>query len=337
MKKEIKIALLVLAAIAIAFIGINFLKGKNIFLPQQNYYAVYPRVDGLTATNPIWVNGLKVGQVARIDFVPGTNDKLLVTLRVTNPSVHLTQNTVAKIISADILGSKGVDLLIKPGIEAEPGDTLVSDLEEGIMDVVSEQLAPLQAKAENLITSVDSVLIVVRTVLNESSLDQLGQSFYSIRGTFESLLASAKSVEELLAEEKSNIARAVENVAVTTDVLQKNAEGLDASIKNVEKITGDLAEAELKETLLKAQETVANLETILADIKNGKGSLGQLTQTDSLHNRAVAAVAELEYLLEDIRRNPGRYVSFNLIGRKQRGVSLTQPEEQKLMEMLNEE
>lgn len=332
-----KIALLVLGAIAIAFLGINFLKGKNIFLPQQNYYAVYPRVDGLTATNPITINGLKVGQVARIGFLPGSNDKLLVSLRITNPDVKLTKNSTAKIISADILGSKGVELLVKPGARAVPGDTLNAEIQEGIMDVVGEQLAPLQAKAENLIVSVDSVLIVLRSVLNESSLDQLGQSFYGIRGTFESLLNSAKNVEELLESEKGNISRAVGNLATTTDVLQKNAEGLDVALQNIEKITTDVAEADLKTTLLSAQKAVAGLDEVLEGINNGKGSLGLLTQTDSLHNRAVAAITDLEYLLEDLRQNPSRYVSFSLIGKKQKGVSLTKPEEKKLMEMLKDE
>ncbi|MGB0166593.1 MAG: MlaD family protein, partial [Luteibaculum sp.] len=193
MKKEVKIALLVLGAIAIAFFGINFLKGKNIFLPQQNYYAIYPRVDGLSVTNPIWINGFKVGQVSSIDFVPGNQDQLLVALRITNPKVKLTEQTVAKIVSADILGSKGIDLQVKPGNYILPGDTLISDMEDGIMDIVSEQIAPIKAKAENLITSLDSVLIILRTALNESSLNQLGQSFYGIRGTFESVLVSAKN------------------------------------------------------------------------------------------------------------------------------------------------
>lgn len=335
MKKEVKIALLVLGGIAIAVFGLNFLKGKNIFITQHNYFAVYNRVDGLTATNPIWINGFKVGQVSKVSFLPGSQSKLLVELRITDPNVRLTDQSVARIVSADLLGSKGIDLLVKPqGNPLNAGDTIKASIEEGLKDVVSEQLAPIKAKAENLIGSIDSVLIVLRTVLNESSLDQLGQSFYGIRGTFESLYTTAKNIEELIEKEKSHIASAVENIDAASQVFKDNTEELDATIKNVKTLSDNLADAEVGEMVKNAEASMKKVNNMLTRVEQGNGSLGKLMQSDTLHNSMVKAVNDLERLLEDMRSNPARYVNFSLIGRRDKGLILSEEEEQRLQQLL---
>src|SRR3546814_5084611 len=68
--KETKIGVLAAVAIAILIIGYNFLKGNNVFSDSQQFYAIYDRVDGLTESKPIYVNGFQVGRVARLELLP---------------------------------------------------------------------------------------------------------------------------------------------------------------------------------------------------------------------------------------------------------------------------
>lgn len=334
MKREIKIALVVLGGIGIFFFGLNFLKGKNIFGTQKIYWASYPQIDGLTVTNPVWINGFKVGQVSKISFHPDMSGNLLVGIRVTNPDVTLNDASVAKIVSADLLGSKGIDLIVNQGTPLNHNDTIIGDIEDGLADAVSQQLAPIKAKAEDLISSVDSVLIVLRTVLNESSLNELGQSFYGVRSTFESLLVTARNIEELVEKEKANIAITIENVKDATTVFKENGEELDATIKNLKKISDDMADANVKQLASDAQKSIVQVQNILSGIEQGNGSMGKLLKSDTLHNSMVQAVNDMEQLLEDMRSNPARYVNFSLIGRRDKGLILSREEEERLKQLL---
>ena len=52
MKKEIKIALTAVVALVLLFIGLNFLKGINVFQSTNTYYVKFKNVVGLSVSIP---------------------------------------------------------------------------------------------------------------------------------------------------------------------------------------------------------------------------------------------------------------------------------------------
>jgi len=46
MKKEVKVGLLGIIALAIFYLGFNFLKGLDIFRTENEYYVYYQNADG---------------------------------------------------------------------------------------------------------------------------------------------------------------------------------------------------------------------------------------------------------------------------------------------------
>ena len=66
--REIKIGVLVLLGGVLLVLGVNYLKGFNPLGNGREFHAVYDRIDGLAVSNPVVVNGFKVGQVSNIDF-----------------------------------------------------------------------------------------------------------------------------------------------------------------------------------------------------------------------------------------------------------------------------
>ncbi|MDE6011463.1 MAG: MCE family protein, partial [Prevotella sp.] len=60
---EVKIALVAIAGIAILFFGMQFLKGLTMFSSDNNYYARFDDVSGLSVSSPVYANGYKVGVV----------------------------------------------------------------------------------------------------------------------------------------------------------------------------------------------------------------------------------------------------------------------------------
>lgn len=79
--KEVKTGILALIAVFILIFGYYFLKGQNLLDSSRTFHAVYAEVEGLSTSSPVTINGLKVGQVTKIDFLDQTG-LLVVTFTV---------------------------------------------------------------------------------------------------------------------------------------------------------------------------------------------------------------------------------------------------------------
>jgi phospholipid/cholesterol/gamma-HCH transport system substrate-binding protein len=67
------------------------------------------------------------------------------------------------------------------------------------------------------------------------------------------------------------------------------------------------------------ERTSRSLESVLARVEKGEGTLGKLTADDALYtsvNKAVsnldAAATDLRELLQDLKKNPRRYLKFSV-------------------------
>src|SRR5690349_365831 len=109
--KEVKVGAIIIVGIALLFWGINYLIGKDFFTSEKLIYAVYDRVDGLTASNPVVVNGLKIGKVHRLYLLPDHSGKIVVSMHISS-GLNIPRNSTAQIYSADLLGTKSVQLIM---------------------------------------------------------------------------------------------------------------------------------------------------------------------------------------------------------------------------------
>ena len=134
--KEVKVALLgVVAAVALYF-GFTFLKGSNIFSDTRTFYAVYDSVDGLTVSNPVLLNGVKVGLVKDVKLIPNRGNRIVVALDI-NEEIDIGDSTVASLSSSSELGGKAIELKKRPNVKRyEGGDTLISYTETSLMSIL---------------------------------------------------------------------------------------------------------------------------------------------------------------------------------------------------------
>jgi phospholipid/cholesterol/gamma-HCH transport system substrate-binding protein len=139
------------------------------------------------------INGFKVGQINDISLIQDKTGKYKVLVKfLLTEDVQIPKHSTARAVSSDLLGSKAVELVYSKEAEfVESGDTLLAESEEGIKTAVSKQLAPLQKKAEGLISSMDSVMTVVSGILNNKTRDNLDKSFESIKKAIQSLEQTA--------------------------------------------------------------------------------------------------------------------------------------------------
>ena len=66
--KEIQIALVAIVGLVVLFIGLQFLKGLNLFSTDSRYFVKFDNISGLSVSSPVYANGYRVGVVEEILF-----------------------------------------------------------------------------------------------------------------------------------------------------------------------------------------------------------------------------------------------------------------------------
>ena len=91
---------------------------------------------------------------------------------------------------------------------------------------------------------------------------------------------------------------------------------LTGTLTNFNKISDDIAQANIKQTLDNASKAVADLQTTIARINQGQGSLGMMLTDNKVYTNLSDATNNLNKLLIDLKANPKRYVHFSVFGGK---------------------
>jgi phospholipid/cholesterol/gamma-HCH transport system substrate-binding protein len=316
--KELKVGILVTVAIGLFIYGFNFLKGKNLFSTERKFYAIYQNINGLVEANSVNINGFKVGQVRKIEFMPGNTGRILVTMAITNDNIRIPAGSVAR-IETDLLGSASIQLLMGQGnIYAQSGDTLKADIEEDLKKAVDRRIAPLQAKVEGLIGSIDSVVVVVQAILNEDARTNLTASFEGIRNAIGTLEKTSLRLDTLIASEKHKLSSIFTKIESISSNIAANNDKLTNVINNFSAISDTLRKAKFRETIDNANNAIGQTASIIEKINRGEGSMGMLINNDSLYKKLDKSAADLDKLLIDLRVNPERYMHFSIFGRKDR-------------------
>ncbi|MCW3102518.1 MAG: hypothetical protein JWO09_958 [Bacteroidetes bacterium] len=307
-----------MVAIGCFLYGFSFLKGKNLFSTQRKFYAVYKDIDGLVEANPLLINGFRVGMVGEIQLSKDTSKSVIVTL-ILNDEVDIPRNSIAKVISSDILGSKAIQLEIGDStILAQSGDTLRSASEENLKSSVNRVVAPLQKKASDLLSSIDSVMVVVQQVFNENARANLSKSFESIKLAITSLQNTAYRLDTLVYTEKAKISSILTKVNILAKTLADNSDKLGNVINNFSNISDSLAKSNITSAINNADVALSQASEILTKINKGEGTMGMLINNDSLYRKLDKSSEDLDRLLKDLRINPERYVHISVFGRKDR-------------------
>ncbi len=315
-KREAKIAIIFIAALILFFWGFNFLKGRHLFSSERTYYAVYKQVNGLVEANPVVINGYKVGIVNKIYFHPDGSGRLIVKFNVDN-DIRIPYNTVAKLYSSDILGSRAIELVLGDSkVDAATGDTLKTQIKASLGEEVSIQMMPIKQKFENVMLSIDSVLVVIRGVFDENTRKNLALSFESIKLTIKNLEHTTYNIDTLVTTQKYKLAAIISNVESITANIKKNNDKISNIIVNFSNISDTIAKAKISSTINNADKALGEFNMILGKVNRGEGSLGMLVNNDSLYRNLNSASDQLNQLVEDIKLNPQRYISISVFGKK---------------------
>lgn len=315
--KEFKVGVVVIVAIALLFIGVNYLKGINLFEKQNVFFATYDQIDGLNEANPVILKGYKVGLVKEIMLDPEGSGKLIVTILINKKNLNIPEDSKAKIYSSDFFGSKAIELELGTSIVmAEPGSELESGRQEDITTALRKELEPLRARTEDLIGDIDEIIKNMKAVFEADATQGLPMAFESLQRSLLTFEKTSLRLDSTIAENKQRISNIMSNVESITSNFDANGDKITQVMSNVEAITDSIAKINFVQTMAKADSAMTNFAGIMEKINSGEGSMGMLINNDSLHNALVTAAQELDILLNDIETNPDRYIHFSVFGKK---------------------
>lgn len=310
--KEFIIGLIITVTLALLYWGFNFLKGEDVFSDNRVVYAIYDDVGGLNKANPVSINGLRVGQVRDMYFLNNLSSQVVIELMLINP-LPIPKNSVARIVSSDLLGSKGVEINLGNSMElVVTGDTLLAEVEASIKDEVNRQFQPLKAKAEDLMLSIDTVITMMQGLFSKANRDNITSSVEHISNSFANLEDATGKLDTLLLNQQNRIERILVNIESITKNLDSNQDQFNHIIANFSALSDTLAKANVSETLMNTNKTLEEVASVMQKINEGEGTMGMLVNNDSLYIQLEKSAKDLNLLLEDIRLNPKKYVKVSV-------------------------
>lgn len=337
LSKEFIIGVVVIIAIAMLYLGVNYLKGVNLLSRQQTYYAKYTNSGGLIASNPVILNGFKIGIVKEVYMNENGDGTIIAQVVLNDGNLRIPNDTELQIRDADLFGGKAIEVILgKSTVLANNKDTLSSSISMGLTESIKSEIEPLKQKTSELFASVDSILNSVNMVLNDANTGDLGDIFRSLKETMLDLEGTSDKLNKLLDRNGTRVDDILINVESISENLKNNNVTLTKAIQNAETFTDSLAKLNLSSTIRKVDKVMGEFAQISADINSGKGSLGKLVNNDSLHTELVNASHSLDLLLNDMRVHPGRYLSFSVFGgKKQQQDELTKKELEIMRDEIN--
>lgn len=295
MKRNFKIGLFAIIALAVLFFGIQFLKGINVFKPSNYYQVSYTNVAGLQVSAPVYVNGFKVGQVSEIQYEYDNPGHVLVTLNL-EKALKIPSGTKA-VIESDILGTATVNLVMGETQDFHKvGDKIIGETASGMMDDVSKNIMP---GVNRMIPTVDTLLTNVNTLVAnpalESSISRLDNITMTLAATLKSLDHSISKLPNVM----SNVQHITAN--------------LDTVSANLSTLSTQFSDAQIDKTLANVREISAELKELTTSLNSDESTVGQLLHDPQLYNNLTEAAASLDSLLIDVKKNPKRYISIKLL------------------------
>ena len=302
LSKEIKAAFFVLSTILLFIFGFNYLKGSSILDKQKTIYAVYDEVDGLLVGANVMINGLSIGNVTELDFLPNST-KILVTLKVKD-KLSFSSKSTASIYETGVLG--GLAISIEPVFERESivktGDTLMSSVRPGLTELINRQIEPLSRQLQSTITSVDSIFTGASNVLNRQTQEEIKESISVLTSAINAINNSSLIIEETLTSKNTQINNTIDNI-----------ENISSNLSNV---SDELNSFGLSSLLTNLKVSVDGISSIIDKLDSDDSTLGKLINEDEVYNNLNSSIESLNILINDIKTNPKKYVHFSVFGRK---------------------
>ena len=302
--KEIRVGFLAVLGIMMSVFSYNYLKGINLFDKNRKFTVKYEKVDGLSVSNPVTMNGFKIGKVQKINFNSKNTRELLVDIVIVN-DVIFPKTSLAELYETGLIGGKAIAIIPdykNDSTIAIDGDYLKGVIKPGLTELVNQILPQVQLQIEAVMKNAEIVLQNINTLFDDETKKELKSSIEDFSNLTSSLSETSDEISELIANNTENLTNSLSDFRSASN--------------NIKSITDSLNSDDIKSITTNLNSLVNNLNSITTSLKNSEGTAGKLINDKSIYDNLENATNQLNRLIEDIKLNPNRYINFSVFGKK---------------------
>ncbi len=302
--KEIKVGFLAVLGIMMSVFSYNYLKGINLFDKNRKFIVKYEKVDGLSVSNPVTMNGFKIGKVQKINFNSKNTRELHVDIIIDN-DVIFPKTSLAELYETGLIGGKAIAIIPdykNDSTIALDGDYLKGVIKPGLTELVNQILPQVQLQIEAVMKNAEIVLQNINTLFDDETKKELKSSIEDFSNLTSSLSETSDEISKLIANNSENLTNSLSDFRSASN--------------NIKSITDSLNSDDIKSMTTNLNSLVNNLNSITTSLKNSEGTAGKLINDKSIYDNLENATNQLNRLIEDIKLNPSRYINFSVFGKK---------------------
>ncbi len=334
---ETKVGILAVAAIAILFIGYNYLRGKNVFDNSIVVQAKFQDLGGLMISNPVKIRGYQVGTISNVELeeVDGVMTGYILTTLSINQDMNIPKNAKAYIVQTGMMSGMEIELRFDKGCNGADclatGDQIdgvntggfIGNAKNELMPVLDELQIKVNAILNGSINTVDSMF---RGNLPGMTDDGLGQSMQNLKATINNLTATTNTLDRTLSAASTDLVATIANIQKITKNLADNNGQITQLLTNIEELTSKLntetmgkintsldgagaTMSSIQNSLAGLDKAVAELSGVLESAKSGDGTLAMLLNDEKFAKQLQETIFDVQQLMLDLRLHPERYTT----------------------------
>lgn len=266
MKKEIRIGLTLLAALAIFYLALTWLSRTQLFAPEENQYFInFENVNGLLEGDPVLIRGYTSGRVLRIQ--PQSD---LVSVKIAlNSEIKLSKDALAEIQIKELMGGKQIALETgRSEVRIENGGEIAGRIALDFSSGFSQFGAMFEGldlgKISRMMDRADSMMLGLQATMQQVNPQRIDRAFSQTEGILHQLNRTLAAVNSQIDFQRidSLIVQAEQGLQKGTDVLE-----------NTDKLMQRFSENSLD----KIEESLADLPVLMDDLKGSLQSLNEIS------------------------------------------------------------
>lgn len=299
-QKELKIGVFVVTVLVASFFVINYLRGRDIFGKEYEVVAYFDKLDGLTASAPVFIKGYKAGKVSEVEY-QAEHGNFRVVCSIVN-EFAVPADSKMTIYATDLMGTKGVkiELGVSPD-SVEDGGELLAGFEVSMIDGLASQITPMLAKVNNTLDSLSVTVSNVNALLGEANQTRIANTLAHLEKTMKNVSSVSATIEGR-SDDLNAFITSLNDLSVKLNTL---VEKVDGTVDGMNQVVGGIQEADIKGV-------IESFHTLLKNINDPDGTIGKLLVNGSVYDSLDTLLVDIDSLVKKIQENPKKYMKISV-------------------------
>jgi ABC-type transporter Mla subunit MlaD len=297
---KLKISLTILIAVIVAILGFRYMKDLPFFQPSKVIYTHFKKVNGLSGGSTIYVRGVKVGTVKKIELTHSGNDaNVKVALNINN-GTKINKGSVAYLQSS-LLGDPTISIHTGNSSQMVPdGGTIKGKYSGGLLGSLQKSGTNLSGEASQSFDELNQTLGGLQQIVNQQNQQKIDSMLTNLQVSTAQLAGLMKDRRQTMEEMLGHANRLLANFDTLST---QNKSHIDSSMIALQQTLQNFQHVSQK-----FNKSGAKLSGILTKINNGQGSVGKMVNDPALYDNLDSLSISLNQFMKNINKNPAQYL-----------------------------